>query len=95
MGNLKKKLKLGLHLGEFPIEQNRIYGLGSLRTLKSKTPLKAWAVFLYLSEEFFFLYHVKAYLYSFILSRGYPFLGAVEQVGIWVGVWVVGGWVSG
>ena len=37
--------------------------------------LKTWAVFLYLSEEFF-LYHLKAYLYGFILSRGFKFLGA-------------------
>ena len=35
-----------------------------------RPPLKAWLLFLYLSEEFF-LYHLKAYLYSFILSSGF------------------------
>ena len=53
------------HLGKFPI--------GS--TLTSKAPLKTLYLFLYLSKGFF-LYHLKAYLYSFILRCYSEFLGA-------------------
>ena len=54
------------HLGEFPI--------GSY--LKVKDSTKSSVTFLVLVRGIFLLYHLKAYLYSFILSRGFKFLGA-------------------
>ena len=54
------------HLGEFPI--------GSF--LKIKDSNKSSGTFLVLVRGILFLYHLKAYVYSFILSHGSKFLGA-------------------
>ena len=45
--------------------------------------LKALSLFLYLSEEIFFLYHLKAFLNGFIFSRYSKFLGAPFEVKNW------------
>ena len=54
------------HLGEFPI------GL----YLKVKDSTKSVGRFSVLVRRIFFLYHLKAYLYSFILIHSFKFLGA-------------------
>ena len=58
---LMEKLLCSIHLGEFPI--------GSY--LKVKDSTKSLVTFLVLVRGNFFLYHLKAYLYSFILSSGF------------------------
>ena len=47
------------HLGEFPI----------VSYLKVTDSTKSGVTFLVLVRGFFFLYHLKAYVYSFILTR--------------------------
>ena len=56
----------GGHLGKFPIWSY----------LKVKDSTKSLVTFLVLVRGNFYLYHLKEYLYSFILSRGFKFLGA-------------------
>ena len=56
------------HLGEFPI--------GSY--LKVTDSTKSGVTFLVLVRGIFSLYHLKAYVYSFILSRDSKFLGAAS-----------------
>ena len=62
----RQKLPLGdpyisKHLGEFPI----------VSYLKVTDSTKSGATFLVLVRGIFFLYHLKAYVYSFILSSGF------------------------
>ncbi len=58
------------HLSEFPI--------GSY--LKVTDSTKSLVTFLVLVRGIFLLYHLKAYLYSFILTRDSKFLGAPFMV---------------
>ena len=54
------------HLGEFP----------TVSYLKVKDSTKSLVTFLVLVRGIFFLYHLKAYVYSFILSHDSKFLGS-------------------
>ena len=59
LGQIWAKLAPCKHLGEFPI----------VSYLKVTDSTKSGVTFLVLVRGIFFLYHLKAYVYSFILTR--------------------------